>query len=180
VTAELDRERFEGLYAEHRQSVLAYLLRRTDAADAADLLAETFLVAWRRIDVVPDGEPARLWLFGVARNTLRNHRRATRAGEALAAALQDALASVTQSTPDNALAVSVRAALDRLNPPDREVLMLTVYEELTPAEIAEVTGRSSASVRVRLHRARRRLAEALDDSKAAASLVPAAASAARG
>lgn len=164
MTAQAERDRFERLYSEHRRDLLAYFLRRADPADAADLLADTFLVAWRRIDAVPHGDPARLWLFGVARNTLRNHRRAARTDDVLAAALQDALASVPQPALDNALALSVGAALDRLNPPDREVMMLAVYEELTPAEISQVTGRSAASVRVRLHRARRRLAEQLDDS----------------
>lgn len=175
-----DRLRFERLYAEHRRDLLGYFLRRADPTDAADLLAETFLVAWRRLDAVPDGEAARLWLFGVARNTLRNHRRSTRSALDLAAALQDALARAPHAGADSALALSVRAALDGLNPPDREVMMLAVYEELTPAEISQVTGRTAASVRTRLHRARRRVAAQLDGTDPAATLRPAAAAAGPG
>lgn len=155
--------RFEDLYGQHRRDLLAFFLRRADHAEAADLLAETFLVAWRRIDVVRGDDAARLWLFGVARNTLRNHRRSPQTEHNLAQALQEVLARVPQAVYDTALALSVRQALDTLNPPDREVMMLAVYEELTPAEISQVTGRSAASVRVRLHRARRRLAQQLDD-----------------
>jgi RNA polymerase sigma factor (sigma-70 family) len=172
VTEEADRARFERLYTKHRRDLLAYFLRRADPSDAADLLADTFLVVWRRVDAVPDGDAARLWLFGVARNTLRNHRRSSRTAHDLATTLQDVLARAPQPDPDSALVLSVRAALDDLNPPDREVMMLAVYEELTPTEISQVTGRSAASVRVRLHRARRRVAEQLDGAGPAAAKVP--------
>jgi RNA polymerase sigma factor (sigma-70 family) len=174
VTDETDRARFERLYSEHRRDLLGYFLRRADPDDAADLLAETFLVAWRRMSVVPNSDAARLWLFGVARNTLRNHRRSSRTAHDLAAALHEVLARSPQPGPDSALALSVRAALDGLNPPDREVMMLAVYEELTPSEISQVTGRSVASVRVRLHRARRRVGAQLDDVSPVAALIPAA------
>lgn len=154
-----DRERFEQLYNLNRRDLLAYFLRRTDTTDAADLLAETFLVAWRRIAVVPAGSDGRLWLFGVARNQLRNHQRTHRTSQHLTTALQAALSEPRAA--DSSTAVAVREALEALNAPDREVMMLTVYEELTPGEIAEVTGRSAASIRVRLHRARRRVAREL-------------------
>ncbi len=173
-----DRLRFERLFVEHRRDLLAYFVRRADPTDAADLLAETFLVAWRRLDVVPDDDAARLWLFGVARNTLRNHQRATRTARDLAAALQEVLARAPHPDAVSTVALSVRAALDALNPPDREVMMLAVYEELTPAEISQVTGRSAASVRVRLHRARRRVAAQLDGAAVAVTLRPAVATAA--
>jgi DNA-directed RNA polymerase specialized sigma24 family protein len=63
--------RFEGLYAAHGRAVLAYAARRTpDAQDAADIVADTFLVAWRRLDEVPAAQEARLWLYGVARKVL--------------------------------------------------------------------------------------------------------------
>lgn len=70
------RRRFEVLYAQYRAPILGYIVRRIDHLDeAADVLAETFLVAWRRLDKVPDGERAGLWLYGVARRNLANHRR---------------------------------------------------------------------------------------------------------
>jgi len=73
LTADARRRRFEGLYAEHQAGVLGYVLR--SAHDAGDVFAETFLVAWRRLDDAPTGETARLWLYGVARRVLADHRR---------------------------------------------------------------------------------------------------------
>jgi DNA-directed RNA polymerase specialized sigma24 family protein len=70
------RHRFEELYAAHHASLLGYALRRTaNTDDAADVLAETFLAAWRRLDDVPPGPQARLWLYGTARRVLANQRR---------------------------------------------------------------------------------------------------------
>ncbi len=75
------RGRLEALYAEHAAAVHAYARRRTDPASAEDLVAETFLVAWRRLDRVPaDALP---WLYATAGRLLANHRR----GEARRAAL---------------------------------------------------------------------------------------------
>ena len=80
--------RFEAVYAAYRTPVLGYALRRTlSPDDAADILAETFLVAWRKLDQVPTGPDARLWLFAVARNALANHYRGERRRIALAARL---------------------------------------------------------------------------------------------
>ncbi|HEY3140934.1 MAG TPA: sigma factor, partial [Acidimicrobiales bacterium] len=70
------REEFEELYRAQVRSLLAYALRRVDHPEqAADVVAETMLVAWRRLDQVPPGDEARLWLFGVARRVLANQRR---------------------------------------------------------------------------------------------------------
>jgi RNA polymerase sigma factor (sigma-70 family) len=156
-----DHERFERIYRSTRQSLLAYLLRRTESRDdAADLLSEIYLVAWRRLGDVPAGEEARLWLFGVARRTLSSHRRKARAAAELAAALKRTLAVTEVQTPlaEGGLAAGVVVkALGELSPGDRELLMLSGWEGLTPAQIAVVVGRPAALVRVRLHRARERL-----------------------
>jgi RNA polymerase sigma-70 factor (ECF subfamily) len=70
------RRRFEEIYAACHDPVLGYVLRRTgNGHDAADVLAETFLTAWRRLDDVPGGESTRPWLYGVARRVLANHHR---------------------------------------------------------------------------------------------------------
>ena len=67
LSSAVRRERFEALYAAHRAQVLRYVLRRTESADdAADVVAETFLVVWRRVDDAPVAE-AHLWVYGVAR-----------------------------------------------------------------------------------------------------------------
>jgi RNA polymerase sigma-70 factor, ECF subfamily len=69
-------ERFAALFDRTHRPLLAYAVRRVaDPADAADIVAETFLVAWRRLDEVPPDEQARPWLFGVARRVLANYYR---------------------------------------------------------------------------------------------------------
>jgi RNA polymerase sigma-70 factor (ECF subfamily) len=147
---------------EHGREILAYALRRTsDPEDAADLVAETFLVAWRRLEDVPPDSQARLWLYGVARRTRANQRRGERRrerlGERLRADLAPALAEPSEPPGPDAL-----AALGRLGPEDREVLRLSAWEELLPSEVAAVLGISAVAARSRLHRARRRLRRELE------------------
>lgn len=149
------------MFQENHRALLSYALRRvSDPADAADVIAETFTTAWRRIEDVPDGARARLWLFGVARRVLANHHRSQRRRDALADRLRDTLAEVVVREPaDSGLA----QALVRLRDDDRELLRLLAWEQLTQEEIAVVLGLSRPAVRVRLHRARRRLRALLDD-----------------
>jgi RNA polymerase sigma factor (sigma-70 family) len=160
-----DLARFKTAYTENHQAVLAYLLRRTDAPeDAADLLAEVYLVAWRRIKDLPDSEQSRPWLFGVARRLLANQRRRAQTRSGLADALEASLRHVElESAPDGDSSTGhVRQALAQLSPLDRELVTLSAWEGLTPAEIAAVLGQPPSRVRVQLHRARRRLKEKLD------------------
>lgn len=165
-TAEGEQAAFEALFDAHHRAVLAYAVRRTDDPhDAADVVADTFLVAWRRLDDVPSGEAARPWLYGVARRSLANQRRGANRREQLAERFGTELASQLDCEPvlserDEAL----HAALGALSPDDREVLLLSAWEGLTPAEIAAATGARGVTVRSRLHRARRRLRAALDDA----------------
>jgi RNA polymerase sigma factor (sigma-70 family) len=155
-----DRARFEELYGGTRVSVLGYLARRSRTPeDAADLLAEVYLIAWRRIDDVPTGEEARLWLFGVARRVLANHHRRARTESGLATALEASLRSAPLTLDADADPTSgvVAEALARLSAKDRELLTLSAWEDLSPAEIAVVLGQRVGVVRVRLHRARKNL-----------------------
>lgn len=159
-------ERFRALYAAHVDPLLGYALRRvTRPADAADVVSETFLTAWRRLPVVPEEPETRLWLYGAARRVLSNHRRGDRRRESLGARLRTDLES---AVPDHALAVAerawVRSALERLADRDREVLELSAWEELEPREIAVVLGISDVAVRSRLSRARSRLREVVAES----------------
>jgi RNA polymerase sigma factor (sigma-70 family) len=158
------RERFTALYDAHIVSLLGYARRRTDQpASAADVVAETFVVAWRRLDAVPDGEEARLWLYGVAHGVLANHhrgqRRRRRLGERLAAtAVRESVAGPAESVGTVGL---VREALACLPVDDREVLRLTIWEQLNSSQVAVVLAIPAATVRTRLHRARGRLREVL-------------------
>jgi RNA polymerase sigma-70 factor (ECF subfamily) len=137
--------------------------RAPDPQDAADLLADVYLVAWRRRDCLPPDDEQRPWLFGVARKLLANHRRRIDRAEGVTDALATELArAVLPPDPDGHSAV-LRAALATLGEDDRELLMLAAWEGLTPAEIAIATGRAAGTVRVRLHRARARLRQALQE-----------------
>lgn len=162
------RRRFEQVYAACHDPVLGYVLRRTgNAHDAADVLAETFLTAWRRLDDMPAGDAARPWLFAVARRILANHRRGERRRSELDERLRSELnADLAPAYPvpeyDGELAAA-GAAFRTLSDDDRELLSLAGWEGLDAGEIATVLGCSRNAVRVRLHRARRRFARALDD-----------------
>lgn len=140
--------------------MFAYARRRANAADADEVVSETFLVAWRRLDDIPD--PALPWLLGVARRSLANLRR----GEARRSALRQRLGSVRTTAPiddiDPSTSSAVRRALDALSPGEREALTLLAWEGLTPDEVATVLGCTRAAVYLRVHRARRRFARTLN------------------
>ncbi len=154
-------ERFEGLFREHYPAVRAYALRRTSGDAAQDAVAETFLVAWRRLDDVP--EDALPWLYGVARRVLSNQRRTADRG----ASLQQRIADVTPPAPGHdpgeraGEAEILRVALSRLSEPSREALTLVAWHGLSGARAARAAGCSRAAFAVRLHRARARLAAEL-------------------
>jgi len=145
---EESRAAFERLFRHTRNDLLAYIVRRAgNSEDAADVLAETYLIAWQKLDAIPAGDRARLWLFGVARKLRR--------------------ATAMQAPVDTEAADAVRAALAALPERDREILTLTAWDGLTPRQIAAVTGSSANIVRVRLHRARARLKRQLGSVGAA-------------
>jgi RNA polymerase sigma factor (sigma-70 family) len=156
--------RFVELFQENRIALLAFALRRlVVAGDAADVVAETFLVAWRRIDEVPAGREARPWLFGVARRVLANHHRGEDRRSALTERLTAEIGRLDPPFQASSRVDEVQRAMARLRKDDQEVLRLVAWEELARDEIATVLGISRTAVRVRLHRARRRLAEQLQD-----------------
>jgi RNA polymerase sigma-70 factor, ECF subfamily len=151
---------FEQLFRDTRTDLLAYIMRRSQSAeDAADVLAETYLVAWQKLDAIPRGERARLWLFGVARNLLLKGANRRRSRHALVERLAGELRSVNpaHAPVEDERSIALRAALTTLPERDREILMLTAWEGLTPKQIAGVMGTPVNIVRVRLHRARTRL-----------------------
>ena len=157
-------QRLDALYAAHGRSVLAYAVRRAaDEQDAADVLAETFLVAWRRLDYVPSGDQALMWLYAVARRILANQQRSARRRQRLADRLGRELVSALQTvTPSEPTAAPVLAALAGLGADDREIVLLAAWEELSPHQIGAVLGITQIAARSRLHRARKRLRALLD------------------
>jgi RNA polymerase sigma-70 factor (ECF subfamily) len=162
-------ERFIALYEQHFEAVRRYVWRR-EPSIADDVVAETFLVAWRRLDDVPAS--ARPWLIGVARNVRLNLRRGVKRQQAVVERLVDTV-PVTTAEHVSREADVVRAALATLSDRDREVLLLSIWDELDRSAIAEVLDCTQGNVSLRLHRARRRFAAAVDKLNAGLStLVP--------
>lgn len=162
LSRELAEATLSRLYAEHGRDVLAYALRRVpDPEDAADVVAETFLVAWRRAAEVPAGAAARLWLYGVARRTLANQRRGERRRARLAERLRSELAAQVQGVQPGPKEAGLLRALAALEEEDREILLLIGWEGLEPRAAARVLAISPVAARSRLYRARRRLRKLL-------------------
>lgn len=154
-------ERFEQLFREGYPLVRAYALRRAAPDVAQDVVADTFLVAWRRLDDVPaDALP---WLYATARRVLANQRRSAARGVALAQRLGVTAGAGSSVDLGDSVADAelVRLALDRLSDLSREALMLVAWEGLDGARAARAAGCSKAAFAVRLHRARAQLAGAL-------------------
>ncbi len=145
--------RFSELYRRYGRKVHAYCARRSPGSQAADAVAETFLVAWRKIDQVPEGESALPWLYGVAFRVLSHQWRHSARSRRLLEKLQG-LAEVETPTPDLVLVqrtesqIVIKAA-SRLRPIDQEILRLTLWEELSHADVALVLGLEPGAVKQR-------------------------------
>jgi RNA polymerase sigma-70 factor (ECF subfamily) len=157
------RRRFDALFEAHSPNIVAYCgWRAGSPSDAEEAVAEVFLTAWRRLDDVPPGDAARAWLYATARRVVANQRRSTRRRAALAERV--ALATPPQQAqPADAEESLVYEALRRLTPLDREVLLLSEWEGLSPAQIASVLGCPRVTARGRLYRARRHFRSAFEE-----------------
>ncbi|MGN6378992.1 MAG: RNA polymerase sigma factor [Gaiellales bacterium] len=153
-------QRLEELFRRHHRAVAAYARRRVPGDTADDVVASTFLVAWRRLDDVPaDSLP---WLLAVARNVIATQQRGSRRRGALRLRLEHSDTAAASPSPGEEPAGHLAAALARLPANDREAITLIAWDGLQPAEAATVMGQSAAAFRVRLHRAKRRLRRELD------------------
>jgi RNA polymerase sigma-70 factor (ECF subfamily) len=155
------RALLDGWFRAYADRVLAYLQHRTDPQTAQDVLQEVFVTAFRKAGEVP--EPPIGWLFGTARRLLANKHRGHRRHDQLI----DRLLDDASREPDADLAEVKEAFLQTLatlSPADREVLTLTGWYDLTPSEAAAALGCTASAYAVRLHRARKRLAVALDEA----------------
>ena len=156
------RQRLSELFAAHADQVLRYALRHLDRPGANDIVSDTFLVAWQRVNDIPD--PALPWLLVVARNSIHNRVRSnTRRQRVTTQLLALERAAATAAAADE-LALEREGlirALGRLTADQREALLLVAWDGLSPAEAAVVLGCSRATFDVRLHRARKRLQQTL-------------------
>lgn len=155
----------EELWNEHADAVHAYAARRAGQNAAGDIVTEVFLVAFHRTDPIP--HPARPWLLGVARNVVRHEQRADRRRlrRESAAPLHR---SDQPSSPelDHVALAAIKTAVEALPHLEQEAILLVAWEQLAPGEAAIVADCSPATFRVRLHRARKRLARQLQHQEA--------------
>jgi len=160
--------RFERIYQAYHREVYAYFRRRTSPSAAQEGAAETFLLAWRRLDKVPDGDGTLPWLYASARRVLANQRRASRRFARLLARV-GGLAAADPPRPENIVLrheadQEVLNALDLLRPGDRELLRLAVWEEVPHEQLAQMYHCTPHAVSQRIHRATGRLARHLAPS----------------
>jgi RNA polymerase sigma-70 factor (ECF subfamily) len=156
------RARITTALSESSADLLAYLQRRVGADEAPDLLGETMVVAWRRVDELPnDPEQARMWLFGIARATLLNHARGERRRWALADRIRNDQATRTVA-PAADHGAEIRDAIARLDVDHRELIQLVHWERMTIAQAAELLGISDSTARTRYARAKEQLRAALE------------------
>ena len=173
MQTDLADQRFREIYQANQRRVLAYFLRRTDATSARDGAAETFLIAWRRIDEVPMGDRTMPWLYGVARRVLANQRRSRNRQTSLSRKLTD---SGPTQEPSPEVIVLRRAedremldAVARLRSEDQEILQLAVWDEVPHSQIAEMIGTSAHAISQRLYRITKQLARDLERSSSGAT-----------
>lgn len=158
-----DRQgRFSLVFQDAYLDLLRFVERRVPAEAAEDVVADVFLVAWRRWDAAPgDSSECRAWLFGIARNCLLNARRSQARRDALEVRALVDLAPADDPADATAARVDLAAAWRRLKPGEQEALALVTLDGVTPAQAARVLGVSSTAFRLRLMRARRALRHAL-------------------
>ena len=155
---------FERVYQDCYAAVHRYTARRVPAAAVQDVVADTFLTAWRRYGELR-GEPLP-WLLGIARRTAANQRRGGVRRDALHERLRSEHRPGGELPPSLADGDSrVAAALATLGQRDREALTLVAWEGLEHRAAATVMGCSTGAFTVRLHRARRKLERALEGEK---------------
>lgn len=156
---------FRSLYESSYSELLKFVQRRTNAAEAEDVVAEAFLVVWRRFSEAPEQESdARAWVFGIARNLMLNVQRGEQRRHALGVRLAET--TTVEGSTSHADLVSSRIDLSRawalLSEVHQEALGLAVFENLAAAQAAQVVGISTVAFRLRLTRARRALRLSLD------------------
>ncbi len=155
----LRRSRFETLAAEVYEPLQRYVRRRVDPSVSDDVVSETMLTLWRRLDDIPPH--AQLpWAYGVARRQIANQRRsATRHLRLVRRAESE---PQHPPAPDHPLDAELEAALSALPTSERELLHLWAWEQLEPAEIAVVLGLTANAAAIRLHRAKKKLSKNLE------------------
>ncbi len=153
---------FRDFYDRHFGAIHRYATARIEPGEVHDVVADVFAVAWRRRADMPGGEQERLWLYGVARRVLADHRRSERRRIRLLVRLSTQPLPVDPGDEEALDGERLERAISHLREGDRELLKLLAWDELTRPEAAEVLGCSVNALNIRLHRALRRLSTELD------------------
>lgn len=151
----------EPVLAESAPALLGFFVRRVDVAeDAADLVNETMIAAWKAETRAPaDAQAARMWLFGVARNILLHHGRSQRRRDALVTRLAQAIPIA--KTPDQDAVLDVRAAVAALPDDLAELIRLVHWDGFSLNDAAEHLKIPASTARGRHARAKELLRERL-------------------
>jgi RNA polymerase sigma-70 factor (ECF subfamily) len=157
----LDHAKFIEIYTRYGKLVQAYCVRRINQSEVADAVAETFLVAWRRLDQIQDVDSALPWLYGTAYRVISHQWRSKARARNLVPRLLGADVAevwapevIVMRRQENDL---VMLAASRLKPIDQEILRLTIWEELSHSDLAAALAIEPGAVRQRAYRARRNL-----------------------
>ncbi len=176
ATAPSTDQRFQSLFTAHHKELHAYCLRRLPVEDANEAASEIFLVAWRRSEAVPEGESALLWLYGVARNVVRNWQRSGRRQIRLVARSG---ATVTEHTEGPEVHVlrheehqEVALAIAELRDTDQEVIRLKIWEGLSNEQVGHILGLTSRAVEARYTRSIKKMHKTLKSGTNAAPSSP--------
>jgi len=168
-------EQFTLLFRRHAPHIQRYVARRLGPDAADDIVAETFLLAFRQRDRYDQDRPdARPWLYGIATNLIGRHRRAeVRLYRALARTGADPVVEPFTDRVDDRVSAStaarrLAAALARLSAEYRDTLLLVTWGDLSYDEAATALGVPVGTVRSRLSRARSRLRRTLGETNPAA------------
>lgn len=157
-------DRFRSAYGATYPDLLRFVTRRVHPSHAEDVVADVFLVAWRRVADLPDTlDSQRAWLFGIARRTLLNQYRTDRRQEALSVRIAEHQPTTAGVDPDVIAArIDLARVWGHLSPADQEAIALTAWDGLDGPAAAAVLGITPVAYRLRLSRARRTLRRLLD------------------
>lgn len=162
-----DAELFRRLFEAHLGDLWRFARRRCHSSDDADdIAAQVFAIAWRRRNELPAAD-LRLWLFGVARLVLANHRRSTERQHRLQLRLVGDQRTAHRIDEPSVTHEELRAALAALSELDREVIVMRCWDGLAVTEIAAILDRTPNAVSVRLHKARQKMLDRLARTDAA-------------
>ena len=163
----VNETRFNEVFVAYHDEIWKYAMRRCAYDDAVNIVSDTFLTAWRRVQDIPAGDDARLWLYKVASHCVANYQRGKRRYLRLVTRLADKPPPASTAGIDGLASDhdDLHHALAQLSRGDQELLRLLTWEELSHEQIATVLGITANAVALRARRARNNLRSKLGDQR---------------